>query len=169
MEWLEQLVKRYRGKGLLVDSNLLLLLTVGSCRTGLISSFKRTQKYDLEAFGLLSRFMSQFQKHVTTPHVLTEVSNLATSLPEHVRGEYFSSLPAEFEPYCEEPVAFAHIRKIPAFVKFGITDSAISLISRNKYLVLTDDFALANFLRTQRQDVVNFSHLRQMAWELGER
>ena len=45
MEWFERLMKRYRSKGLLVDTNLLLLLTIGRCDLNLIQSFVRTQKY----------------------------------------------------------------------------------------------------------------------------
>ena len=167
MEWFERLLKRYRSKGLLVDTNLLLLLTIGRCDPGLIKAFKRTEKYDLKDFGLLVRLAGMFRKHVTTPHVLTEISNLATSLPDHIRPAYFASLVSQFEAYSEEPVPFATVGRMDMFVKFGVTDSAISHIARNKYLVLTDDFPLANFLQKQKQDVINFNHLRQMAWSLG--
>ena len=167
MESYDQLVKRYRGKGLLVDANLLLLLTIGRCDPGLIQRFKRTQKYDMDDFGGLARVVGLFRKHVTIPHVLTEISNLATSLPEHIRPRYFTSLVSQFEPYSEETAPFAAVSRMGMFVKFGVTDTAITHIARNKYLVLTDDFPLANFLQKQKQDVINFNHLRQMAWSLG--
>ena len=167
MEGYDQLVKRYRGKGLLVDTNLLLLLTIGRCNPSLIQRFKRTQKYDKDDFVFLAHLVGLFSKHVTTPHVITEISNLATSLPEHIRPGYFTSLVSQFEPYSEETAPFAAVSRMDMFVKFGVTDTAITHIARNKYLVLTDDFPLANFLQKQKQDVINFNHLRQMAWSLG--
>ena len=160
-------MKRYRSKGLLVDTNLLLLLTIGRCDLNLIQSFVRTQKYNIEDFGLLSRFVTSFRKQVTTPHVLTEISNLTTRLPDHIRPDYFTSLVSHFAAYSEEAVPFSTASGMGMFVKFGLTDSAITHIARNKYLVLTDDFPLANYLQSQKQDVINFNHLRQMAWSLG--
>lgn len=160
-------MKRYRSKGLLVDTNLLLLLTIGSCDPNLIEGFVRTQKYNIKDFALLSRFVGSFRKHVTTPHVLTEISNLTTRLPDHIRPGYFASLVSHFTAYSEEPVPFSTASGMGMFVKFGLTDSAITHITRNKYLVLTDDFPLANYLQSQKQDVINFNHLRQMAWSLG--
>ena len=46
------------------------------------------------------------------------------------------------------------------FEKFGLTDTAIIHSSRDKYLVITDDFPLSNYLRTNDVDVINFTHLR---------
>jgi hypothetical protein len=55
---------------------------------------------------------------------------------------------------------------MPEFVRFGLTDASIAGVARNRYLVLTDDFRLSNFLRSERQDVVNFNHILQSSWGL---
>lgn len=41
------------------------------------------------------------------------------------------------------------------FPKFGLTDTAMLLAARGSYLVLTDDFPLAQYLETQEMDVAN--------------
>ncbi len=51
---LQALVTHYRTKGVLVDSNLLLLLFIGSYDPQRIKKFKRTQEYTFEDFELLS-------------------------------------------------------------------------------------------------------------------
>ena len=71
-----QLINRHCASGLLVDTNLLLLYLIGRTNRNRISKFKRTQAYTIEDFDLLHRFMAEFKTLITTPHVLTEVSNL---------------------------------------------------------------------------------------------
>jgi len=61
--------------GLLVDTNLLVLFTVGKVNRQRIENFKRTSDYDL-----LLRVLGKFNKLYTVAHVLAEVSNL-TDLP----------------------------------------------------------------------------------------
>jgi hypothetical protein len=62
-------------KSILVDTNLLLLLFLGTVNPARISKFKRTQQFSDQDFYLLVSFLSGFDKVVTTPHILKEVSN----------------------------------------------------------------------------------------------
>ena len=50
MNGLNELLSRYRRRGLLVDTGPLLLFLVGSFDLRQLSEFKRTQKYDAQAF-----------------------------------------------------------------------------------------------------------------------
>ncbi len=79
---LSNTVNKYKTKGLLIDSNLLLLYFIGSYNIDLITSYKRTKKYTREDFYTLKDFTNSFNKLVTTPNILTEVSNLSTQLNE---------------------------------------------------------------------------------------
>ncbi len=74
------LIEKHRLKGVLVDTNLLVLLLVGSVNKRRILNFKRTQNFAIEVFDLLSRLIRWFGKLVTTPHVFSQVSDL-TDLP----------------------------------------------------------------------------------------
>src|SRR5438874_3988149 len=76
MNHLNELVSKYRSTGLLVDANLLLLYILGKTNKQRIPAFKRTQAYSVGDFELLDDFVSRFRKVVSTPNVLTEVSNL---------------------------------------------------------------------------------------------
>lgn len=50
------------------------------------------------------------------------------------------------------------------FVKFGLTDYGILNLARDKYLVLTDDFKLANYLQSVGIDTINFNNIRTWRW-----
>jgi hypothetical protein len=75
-EYLAHLFEKYRGKGVLVDTNLLLLLLVGAIDPKHLAKFKPTANHGFTAsdFALLCWIIDQFPRIFTTPHVLTEVS-----------------------------------------------------------------------------------------------
>ena len=50
----------------------------------------------------------------------------------------------------------------PAFLKYGLTDTAILLlIKRSGLLLITDDFPLAGLVYKRGYDVINFNHIRE--------
>lgn len=117
-----------------------------------------------EDFELLTIFLRQFARIVTTPNILTEVSNLSNALPEAKKAEYFTwfanRLTLLKEEYVRSEVAFGS-----RWAKFGLTDAAIAEIARNRYLVLTDDFRLSQALQDEGIDTLNFNHIRELNWQ----
>jgi len=88
--FLDRLVAKHRRNGVLVDANLLLLYLVGRWDYRLVPKFKRTDRYTVSDFILLTRFLAQFAKILTTPNVLTEVSNLCGNMREHVAATFLA-------------------------------------------------------------------------------
>lgn len=86
------LLESYRQKGILVDTNILLLYFVGSVNPKRISQFKRTNQFNVDDFQLLVQILGYFQKIVTTPNILTEVSNLTGQLTEPEKSSCFNAL-----------------------------------------------------------------------------
>lgn len=76
------MVHEYRPRGVLVDANILLLFFIGSYDTKLITRFKRTSRFTVRDYELVGNFLAAFERRITTPHILTEVSNLAGQLPQ---------------------------------------------------------------------------------------
>ncbi|MFB2838165.1 PIN domain-containing protein [Floridanema evergladense] len=162
-EFIRSLLGRYQQKGILIDTNILLLLFVGTVNRSRISQFNRTEKFTPEDYDLLVRILLFFQRIVTTPNILTEVNSLINGIGEPERSrclEIFANIVNEklSEFYIESTSAV----KLENFTKFGLTDCGIINIARDKYLVLTDDFKLANYLQTIKIDVINFELIRRM-------
>ena len=161
----ERVFARYAGRKLLIDSNLLLVLLVGLTESRLFGRFKRISIYPVGDFELLMRFVARFSVLLTTPHVLTEVSNLANSLPENTRRDWHRAMNHLFlsdpiRPYVEEKwTAAAQLVGLEHFALFGLTDTAISQRA-SEALVLTDDFRLSGYLRSQGKDILNFRDLK---------
>lgn len=159
-ELLTHLVGKYARKGLLVDTNILLLHFVGSYQLELIPRFKRTAQFTPDDYHLLQRILCRFQPWVTTPNILTEVNSLSGQLGEPVRSEYFTRFSRGLSVLGEEFISSATLAADAMFPRFGLTDTAIATVSKGRYLVLTDDFRLSQFLAGRGVDVINFNHLR---------
>jgi hypothetical protein len=159
MSQLDELVLRHRSAGLLIDANLLLLYFVGSTNKQRIPEFKRTQSYAIEDFELLAAFVERFAKVVTTPNVLTEVSNLATLHGSELQ-RFRLVLQTAAEVMEEHYIESRHAASDPHFERLGITDAGISILSGRGPLVLTDDLPLYVTLCERRIDAINFNHIR---------
>jgi len=166
----EQLFASHRGKRVLLDSNLLLVLLTGAIGVGLFAKFERVSQYTFEDYELLLRILSSFRSLLTTPHILTEVSNLANKLSGADRNHWYSNLAALCASERHENglleiwAPAAKLAAMPEFVDFGITDCAVAQIASDG-LVITDDHRLSGVLNSRGIAVLNFDDLRAM-WRL---
>ena len=63
-------------EGYFLDTNLLVLLVVGSESRELISKHRRLEHYSAEDFDILCEFLENANQLYVTPNTLTETSNL---------------------------------------------------------------------------------------------
>ncbi len=154
------LIARFRSSGLLIDTILLLLLCVGSVDPGMIAKHKRIHAYTRSDFELLSNFVDRFDWVVTTPNILTEVSNLVVyGEKEPRRSKLVDALRALLIRFHEDYRRSSEVAGNPAFLRFGLTDACIGIVAADRHLVLTDDLKLASHLASIGVNCVNFNHL----------
>jgi hypothetical protein len=158
------LAGKYREKGVLIDSNLLIGFVIGMLGKQHLHNCRATKNFTAEDFDLLNQFLARFRKHVTTPHILTEVSNLGGRLPEGLHAEFRSVFRKLIHGFSEETPAARSIADHDVFLRVGLTDAAITLVSPGEFLVLTDELRLLGYLQKRGVDAVNFNHLRTLAW-----
>lgn len=162
--YLANLFRKYRAKGILPDTNILLVLLVGSCSRTLIRGFKRTREYSTGDFDLLVQVFAQFNRVVTTPGVLTEVNSLANQL----QGRYKADFYIVFRKYIATMLQEEHrpARAICDHVfysKCGLSDAAILSVAEDGLLVLTDDGPLTAYLQARNVDCITLDLLRSHA------
>lgn len=160
------LLDRYKSKGLLIDSNLLLLYLVGAYDTNLVGdgNYNKLSKYRLEDYHLLVRLMAVFARSVTTPHVLTEVSNLTNDLPSSTRSKCLKEFATTLEEMEELMTPSLEAARRPDFHFLGLTDAALAQWS-SRFLVVTDDFRMVAKLNESGQEALNFNHLRDYLFD----
>ena len=148
-------------RGLLVDTNLLLLLVIGALSPEQIGNHKRTNKYSVEDYRLLLAFVDRFRIVITTPNILTETSNL---LGEYsYQGQQGLQLLERVAQVMQE-VYYESMPTMAAYsacyLKFGLSDTAIQCAAKENYLVLTDDLNFCAYLQGQGLLALNFNNLR---------
>ena len=149
-------------KSILVDTNLLLLLFLGTFNPARISKFKRTQQFSDKDFYLLVNFLSGFDKVITTPHILTEVSNFGGQLGDFQAGFFtvFARLVQKLEEATRSSVEIA---ATDLFMRMGLTDAGIGLICSTAMVVLTDDSRLAAALVSKGVQAFSFDLLKSLS------
>jgi hypothetical protein len=162
---LPSLVQKYRRKGILVDANLLVVLLVGKLDPAHLNNCRATKSFTPDDFSLLRWIVEQFDTLVTTPHILTEVSNLAGRLPQPLLEEFRVVFRGIVKSLSEQSRPAMDIAWDAQFIKFGLTDTAITMIVPGHYLVLSDDLPLCGLLQRKKVDVINFNNIRYLAWK----
>jgi hypothetical protein len=159
----EALIVKHRAKGVLVDTNLLVLFLVGTVNRQRILNFKRTGDFTIEDYDVLVRLIDWFGKLIATPHVLSQVSDLTDLSGNELTAvrEVFKALVEQIE---ESYDASRLLVGDPAFERFGLTDAAIATVCSRGILVLTTDVRLQLALQERDIDALNFNHIRPLAW-----
>lgn len=129
----------------LIDTNLLVLLILGGSDQNLIGSHKRLRNFNLEDFKGLEMVLSDATGFVTLPYILAECSNLigiGKNAPPAavILFERFVRKADEIATKSEEVVQHQYFRS------FGLTDSAIIYLVRDRVHVVTVDHALHGVL-----------------------
>jgi hypothetical protein len=153
------LLKRYRGKPVVLDTNVLLLYWCASFDSRLVHNFKRLNSFSEDDIELLHRTLGSFKTINTTPHILTEVSNLANSLPAWRKEGWSSHFARQVGVVNENWTSARTLVETPA-IFLGLTDAALCGLASTR-VILTIDFPLSNFRESRRLNVVTFNHLRE--------
>lgn len=154
-EYLINLIGKYKQKGILIDTSILLLYIVGVYDINLVSRFKRTEMFSEDDFERVSKFVDYFDLKIATPHILTELSNFIDNRPD-LQGVLKTYIDNSKEIFLES----SDLSKRQTFLKFGLADTSVTFTAENKYLILTDDRSLYGFLMNSNIDAVNLDQIR---------
>lgn len=139
---------------LLLDTNVLLLVVVGSLKPEKVGG-RRLEAFDMDDFALVAGLAVKTPKHISTPHILAEVSNyLGSGDQKLVDGgtrflaEYISRLEEIFVPAQK-------VITSPEFHALGLTDAAIHHLADTATRVVSVDYHLCNRLSQKGVETVN--------------
>lgn len=145
---------------LLLDTNVLLLLIVGLHRPAAIGG-KRLTEFDQLDFDLVLGVAKAHPVHISTPHILAEVSNFVGSGNQQLVPGGAAAL-ARYIHGLEEIIRPAlDIVLMPEYEALGLTDTGVLLMADKQVKVVTVDFHLCNRLVGRGIDAINLRHLRQ--------
>jgi hypothetical protein len=113
-------------KGVVViDTNLMVLLVVGSASRSYIHKHKRLSEYTTDDFDLLGLILSEFSKIVLLPHIMAEVSNVARQIDSPAKGQVLAAMRTLVTTCVEFPIHSASGVHRAEFGRLGLTDAVI--------------------------------------------
>jgi hypothetical protein len=147
---------------------LLLLYIIGAFDVNHIERFKRTNSHFIkEDYYTLLKFLEiskNENKIITTPNILTEVTNFSNQLPDKIKNSYYNILAEKIDSFSEYYILSKDASKSDSFNRFGLTDCVIFQLAKDGYLTLTIDVNLCIKLQNNGNDAINFNHFRVYAW-----
>jgi hypothetical protein len=158
----KELISTHRHNGLLIDTNLLLLLVVGLYDRRRIENFKRTSAYTLSDFQRIGWLHEQFSKLWTTPNILTEVDNLGRQLPRNEWQGFSASLRNLGLKMTERSLESSSAMARKSFSRLGLADN-VTLALGESFLLISDDLAICVEASKLGYAAINFNHLRQFS------
>ncbi len=166
----EAVVRKHKTAGCLLDANLLLVYVTGLCDPD-VDHFKRTTAFSKKDFALIAGLLQFFDRRVTTPNIITEVSNLLGHVRAHYQeraakalGEFVVSADELYIPSRQATDDEAHTR-------LGVSDVA-TIASTHQLpepLVLTTDLDLHLELSRRGRASINYNHVRSYEFLSGSR
>lgn len=151
------LIRKYKHKGILVDTNLILLYLVGSLDVYLIKNFSCTSMFTEDDFNRVSKFIDFFDIKIIVPHVLTEVSDFIDN-----RQNLQAVLKVFIENSREIFIESIELSIKDTFLKFGLADTSVTYTAKDNYLIFTDDRPLYGFLINSGIEAVNLDQVRMI-------
>ncbi|SDA96784.1 hypothetical protein SAMN03159443_05766 [Pseudomonas sp. NFACC15-1] len=126
-------------RDIIIDTNLLLLLIIGSVEEGrFISSSKRLKDFSVGDYDLLLKAIKPFGEGYTTKYIAAEVSNLL-DLKGYAQEKAFEISRTIFETFKEIDSNLNDDLHNPYFPQFGLTDSKLIELSSTHLIFTADD------------------------------
>jgi len=150
---------RRQQAGLLLDANVLPLYLMDSVEPSAVFEWKMTRQFTINHVDLLRTAVSESTRLVTTPHVLTQVTDQTHGIPASLRRRYWEVLSAFIVAARERWRRSRDVVRDPEFCEFGLADTALAGLGRwRRPVVLTVDAALFGLLSRRRLPVLNLHH-----------
>ena len=149
--------------GYFLDTNLFVLLVVGSESRDLIPKHRRLENYSSEDYDILTELLENADQLFVTPNTLTETSNLVSQHGEPERSLLMNRLRYLIHGSQEVVVASAEASSNVKFERFGLTDAALLEIVTADTPLLTVDVGLyLAAIESGAERAINFNPYRNL-------
>jgi len=157
MSYAAMMIERYRSKGLMLDSNLLLLHLIGSVNDSFVGSgrYNKLSGFNTQQVLILNQLIAEFGSVVTTAHILTEVSNLVGDLHDLGRRQIWGQFVSTLEVIGEQSISSYQVARRAEFQYLGLTDTVLAAMSE-EFLIISNDGRMVDLLRQRELNALKW-------------
>ena len=143
-----------------IDTNLIVLLVVGSVDRRLINTHRRTRTFQSEDYDRLVNMIGPNRRVLVTPNVLTEASNLLKN-SQDIR--FLEKLRELIECSQEIVVTSTTAARNKGFIRLGLTDASLLEVVSAERPLITVDLALFTAASQKGQEAAfNFTYIQNL-------
>lgn len=137
------------------------MILIGQFKPRLIETFDRTQEHFVqEDYARMNELLASPPRSiVTTPHILTEASNLGGQLTGVYRANFFRTFASLRSRIDERNVPASDVLSMPELHWLGFTDAAILFLAHSGVLTITIDAPLHDYLQRSGLASLNYAHI----------
>ena len=140
---------------IIIDTNALILIIIGSIDPRIFKNHKRTSLYDEEDYEYLIKIVGDMKKLVVLPNIWTEADNLLNDFRGQYKDMYISILKNVTKEITEQYIKTSDAVDNDTIYDLGITDTQILTIAKNCDFLITADSKLADYANANGVKVVD--------------
>ena len=166
--FIENIEATIKSKGVIFDTELLLVVCIGIKDQNSISRNKRTSSYDKTDFNNFINILRFAGKRFVSPQILGELTNFVDDLTEPLRSEVLTIVKelcnGQEEIYVEKEIL---LKNRYWFFKTGFSDTSLLQICKDEKCVLfSSDFKLTGLANKAGLTAINYRNLQGQRWKV---
>ena len=154
-------LSRHRDRGLMLDTNLMLLWIVGQAGVHGLALHKRTDRYGENDYLAVSAAVERVSRVVVLPNILTETDNLLRQGRSDLVRRCLDIWVRRLGEFDEQHRPSLSIVKDAALVRYGLTDALLAA-GADDPLLATDDLKLRALCFERQRAVVGLPDLYEL-------
>jgi rRNA-processing protein FCF1 len=135
-------------RDVIIDTNILILFLAGQINENRIKNYTRNSLYTKEDYYLLLNILSNYDRIITSPNILTEVDNILNRLTGEDKYRYLILIKAIYKQTIEKYIRTETVSQNWYFDTLGITDSAILMMAKESELLISGDSSLCDYAKS---------------------
>jgi len=135
-------------RDVIVDSNIFILFLAGQINENKIERYTRNSLYTMEDYYFLINILSNYDRIITSPNILTEVDNILNRITGEDKYKYLLLVKSIYKQTIEKYIETETVAKNWFFDILGITDSSILMMAKDCELLISGDSSLCDHAKS---------------------
>jgi hypothetical protein len=135
-------------RDVIIDTNIFILFLAGQINENKIKNYTRNSLYTKEDYYLLINILSNYDRIITSPNILTEVDNILNRITGEDKYKYLLLVKTIYKQTIEKYIRTETISQNWYFDTLGITDTAILMMAKESELLISGDSSLCDYAKS---------------------
>ena len=135
-------------RDVIIDTNIFILFLAGQINENRIKNYTRNSLYTKEDYYFLLDLLSNYDRIITSPNILTEVDNILNRITGEDKYKYLILVKTIYKQTIEKYIKTETISQNWYFDTLGITDSSILMMAKESELLISGDSSLCDHAKS---------------------